>query len=257
MLSRSWRRWRGRADRLLPASVAERARALSRAFGEGPIVASPAGEHLVVVAPHPDDETLMCGGTIAGHVDAGGRATLIAVTDGEHGGDPVLSVSEAAEQRRAEQEAAAEVLGVGHTIRLGLPDGAVARRHDELTELLSLHLTELAPDVVLTPWWMESHADHAAVARAVAAAVPDHPEVWSGEVWTPLVPNRLVDVTGFMDRKRAAIDCYRIPNAAVELDALAALSRYRSAFGLRGTGNAEAFVALTSAAFRRAAGGVE
>lgn len=178
--------------------------------------------------------------------------TLIAVTDGESGGDPTLGEPEAAATRRVEQEKAAACLGIARIIRLGLRDGAVADHAAELMSALDAILRENDVDAVFTPWWLDGHPDHEAVARTLAAAVPDHVEVWAAEVWTPLIPNRIVDVTAHIETKRAAIRCYETASRAVDLDALAALSRYRTVFGLRGKGYAEAFIALTAEGYRAA-----
>ncbi|WKZ82335.1 MAG: PIG-L deacetylase family protein [Acidimicrobiia bacterium] len=219
------------------------------------MVGLPAGNRVVVVAPHPDDETIMCGGTVAALVDRGVTVALVAVSDGEAGGDPRLSRATVASRRRDEQVHAAAVLGIRETIRLGLPDGLLRQHVSDLSAELARFLIEFGPGSILAPWWLDGHPDHEAVAEAIAMTVDDATEVWSGEVWGPLVPNRVVDVTNFMDKKLAAIDCYPTAAAAVDLAALAALSRYRSAFGLGGHGHAEAFIALTGDAHRAAVAG--
>ena len=98
---------------------------------------------LVVVAPHPDDETLGLGGTIAATADRGIPVRVISVTDGD-AAHPEATAAERralAHTRCAEVLCATAALGVVAPVRLGLPDGDVAgheaRLVDALTEVLA------------------------------------------------------------------------------------------------------------------------
>lgn len=86
---------------------------------------------IVVVAPHPDDEVLGIGGSLALWVAQGSEVLVVAVTDGEgsHPGSPTLTPQDLAVRRDAERRRALAALGLGaraEVVRLGLPDGAVA-----------------------------------------------------------------------------------------------------------------------------------
>ena len=173
----------------LPNAASQHASNLVRALGDGPTLGAPRGDSVMVVAPHPADETIMCGGTIRSLVEGGATVGLVAVTDGERGGDPNLAPSQTRLRRRAEQERASEVLGISSIVRLSLPDGELTECQADLVASLSGVFSDVEPDLILTPWWGEAHADHAAVAQAVAEAVQHKGEVWAGEVWTPLSPS--------------------------------------------------------------------
>lgn len=117
----------------------------------------------LVVAPHPDDESLAAGGLIATLRAHEIPVTVVAVTDGEacYPGVPGLP-----ETRRLEQEAALTLLGVSppHIHRLHLPDSAVATREDELAEQLG---DLVAPGMhLVAPWARDVHPDHEACGRA-------------------------------------------------------------------------------------------
>ena len=58
----------------------------SSVYTQHAAVCEPANGRIVVLAPHMDDETLGCGGTIARHVRAGAQVTVIFLTDGRRGG---------------------------------------------------------------------------------------------------------------------------------------------------------------------------
>ncbi len=128
--------------------------------------AKPPSGRVVVIAPHPDDEILGPGGTVALLVAAGAEVSLIAVTDGEssHRGQR----ARLRRVRPLESAAAARQLGItpSETRRLQHADGAV----DEVG--LSAELARLVcpGDLVLAPWWHDGHPDHDRVGRAARAA---------------------------------------------------------------------------------------
>src|SRR4051794_15301255 len=81
-------------------------------------------ERILLVTAHPDDVDFGSAGTVAGWTDAGIEVAYCIVTDGDAGGfDASISRAEMAVIRRAEQEAAAKVVGVDDVTFLGYPDG--------------------------------------------------------------------------------------------------------------------------------------
>ena len=126
-----------------------------------------AGERLLIVSPHPDDETLGCGGLIQHQIARGGKVTVVAATDGEfaYPGEPGLAA-----KRRAEQTEALSKLGVAaqDIHRAGLPDGDVAEHEASLAGILG---ELVSPSTrIVTPWEHDVHPDHEACARAAATA---------------------------------------------------------------------------------------
>ena len=131
-----------------------------------------ATERLVVVAPHPDDEVLSCGGLLQMHAARGGSVLVVAVTDGEasHRGSAHWTASRLAPVRRLESSNGLAQLGIPFSwvTRLSLPDGGVARLHQQLMTALT-HL--LRPtDLVVATWRLDGHPDHDAVGEAAAQA---------------------------------------------------------------------------------------
>lgn len=129
-------------------------------------------QRLVVVAPHPDDEVLACGGLIALHAARGGETLVIAVSDGEasHAGVPGWEAPRLADARRAESAEGLQRLGAGHAqvLRLCLPDGRVSAHLDDLPGLLAGVLQ--GSDVVVTTWRLDGHPDHESTGLATARA---------------------------------------------------------------------------------------
>lgn len=135
----------------------------------------PASSRLVVVAPHPDDEILACGGLLAWQASRGGECLVLAVTDGEasHGVPDPKAGARLAAARRAESAAGLLQLGLSddRVGRLALPDGEVSLH----LEALAAHLRRLLRpgDRVISTWREDGHPDHEATALATAAACRD------------------------------------------------------------------------------------
>jgi LmbE family N-acetylglucosaminyl deacetylase len=117
---------------------------------------------LVVLAPHPDDELLMCGGLLAQHARAGGECLIVGVTDGEasHAGSPAWTARRLAAARALEREQGLERLGLPYAEvrRLGLPDGKLGQHRHALMAMLSALLR--SDDVVVSTWRLDGHPDH-------------------------------------------------------------------------------------------------
>ncbi len=186
-------------------------------------------DQALVVCAHPDDVDFGAAGTVATWTDAGISVSYCLVTDGDAGGfDEAVTRSSMRRIRRAEQLAAAEVLGVKDVTFLSYPDGRVTASLD-LRRDLSRVLRRVRPQRVLCPSpernWSSihaSHPDHLATGEATLCAVfPDarnpfaHPELLVeglephavGEVWMMAAPaaNHFVDVTHVFERKMAAL----------------------------------------------------
>jgi LmbE family N-acetylglucosaminyl deacetylase len=128
---------------------------------------------LVLVAPHPDDETLGFGATAATLRARGVEVQVVSVSDGG-GAFPELSHRERTwleSDRRAELHRATKILGLSAPVCLGLPDGELRDHETELTARLA-GLLEAGPTGVwcAATWRGDGHPDHEAVGRATAAA---------------------------------------------------------------------------------------
>lgn len=151
-----------------------------------PVVAplAGAGEHLVVVVAHPDDETFGCGSLIAQSAAAGARVTVICATRGEAGErrpDPETDGWPLGLVREVELRRAAAVLGVSAVEVLDHRDsgfdgpvsvGALVRVPlARLADQLEWRLGRLRADVVLTLDGSDGHRDHVHVRDALGLAV--------------------------------------------------------------------------------------
>jgi LmbE family N-acetylglucosaminyl deacetylase len=130
----------------------------------------PDAKNTIVVAPHPDDETLGAGGLIAAQRRRGIPVLIVAVTDGEaaYPDTPFLGPL-----RRIEQQWALAELGVdaGAIMRLRFPDSAVSQREAELITVLQSLVTR--DTQLIAPWRHDPHPDHEACGRAAEQVARD------------------------------------------------------------------------------------
>ena len=213
----------------------------------------------LVIAPHPDDEVLGCGGTIA-RLAASGREVHVGIaTEGR----PPLYSSETVARVRGEAEAAHRLLGVASTRFLTLPAaGLDAIPQTDINQALHQLIAEVAPDTLFLPFAGDIHVDHQLIfASAMVAVRPlgrDFPrrifafETLSETNWgAPGVkprfdPNLFIGIEETLDRKLEAFRLYAsqmkpFPHER-SIDAISALARLRGAtVHLRA---AEAFVTV-------------
>ena len=181
---------------------------------------------VVVVAPHPDDETLACGGTIALKVMQGYRVSVVFMTDGRFshlrslgiGFDP--SPEELAVIRREEAAKAASWLGLGpeSLLFLDFDSESLIEQKEAAARRLSEILEVLGPDEVYYPSALDSHRTHRATHDIVAASLncaAISPEQYLYTVWPGRAPRTgahqelVVDISHALPCKMRAIDEYR------------------------------------------------
>lgn len=244
------RRWTHRAARRLaagvPAPVREVALALAAGVGDGPArLPGPPPGPVLVIAPHPDDETIGAGGALARHALAGDAVTVLVATSGERTRGGNGSRRAVGSAREAECRAACADLGLGEPVFLRLPDGRLGDHIDALAAAVAAY-GGLATTVYL-PSLLDPHRDHRAANAAVAAAGLDA-ATYGYEVWSPGPVDVVLDVGTVYDRKERALHRYAIALESVDyVRAARGLSAYRSvAGGLGGAGLAEGFVRLAA-----------
>lgn len=179
---------------------------------------------VLVVAAHPDDEVIGCGGTIAKHVANGDHVHVVFMADGvaSRGGE----IDEAIEKRVAAMHVAAKILGTSSTTCLGFPDN----RMDSLALIdivrpLETIIEKIHPEIVYTHHYGDLNVDHRLTHQAVMTACRPIPEcsieeilafeVLSSTEWQspgvmPFVPNVFVDISDYMQNKISALEAYAL-----------------------------------------------
>jgi LmbE family N-acetylglucosaminyl deacetylase len=217
---------------------------------------------VLVLAPHMDDEVVGCGGVLALHARSGARITVVYLTDGASS-DPTLEhrtvpgpQREAArralsERRKREAREAADVIGIAQLEFLDRPDGALMAAPSLVSEVSEL-IRRYRPDIVYFPCALEMHPDHFAAARLLAALADSgggHERLLcrAYEAWTPLLPNRIADVSDVFDVKISALRKFESQLEHVDyVRAITGLNAYR-AMTRDGHGYFEAFFEASAA----------
>ncbi len=179
---------------------------------------------LVIVAPHPDDESLGCGGLIARAADAGRDVMIAVLTDGagSHPSSPTWPPARLAALRRAELDAAVAGLtaGRGRVDAFDAPDGRLAEQETAAQAWLAGVLADRRVAAVFATWEADPHPDHKAAFRIAARqAAAWGAALYAYPVWGltlddpddagPARPCLRLDVSAVLDRKRAAIAAHR------------------------------------------------
>jgi LmbE family N-acetylglucosaminyl deacetylase/glycosyltransferase involved in cell wall biosynthesis len=161
------------------------------------------GERLLVLAPHPDDEVIGCGGLVAQHLREGRAVRIVIATDGAAAGEAAL--------REEESRRGVAKLGDADVRFLRFPDRGLG---DDAIPLLREQLLSFRPDLILVPSLGEIHPDHIALARAFVDTIQRDEMLFAElaiakvafyEVSQPLKPNAIVDITDVAELKYAAI----------------------------------------------------
>ena len=201
-------------------------------------------KQLLVIAPHPDDEILGVGGTMAKMASAGYKVAVLTVA----GHRPPLYPEEAYLRTVREARAAHGIVGVTESIFLDIAATFVGQmKTHELNGQIMAVVQRLNPSVVLVPY-PDRHVDHrvifdsalvatrpvkAGAAIEIVAAYETLSEThWNAPHIEPnFTPNWVADITGFIDLKLKAMACFEsqvqpFPQAR-SMEALRALAMFR------------------------------
>ena len=200
---------------------------------------------VLVIAPHPDDESLGCGGTLCLHAARGDRVFGVCLSSGELGLKD-LPRAEAWKVRESEGRSAAKILGLAGIVFLRCPDWGIGDEIGKTARALRPILKREAPDLIYLPHPGDWHPDHKAALSVVQAALAPckipKPALRGYEIWTPLSEyDHVEDITSVLPRKVKAIRAHQsqvrqfpYERAARGLNqyrgALAAKSRYAEVF---------------------------
>lgn len=209
------------------------------------------GRSVLVLAPHPDDELIGCGGTLLRLRDAGASVTVIQATDGA---DAASLLRAPPDVRRAvrldEARTVAAAAGFAGMIAWGEPNEAF-HASDALADRLRRTLEELRPALVFVPFVTDVHPDHVTCARLLARALAGAAEpagatgdavVASYEVWGLVPANAYCDVTTAMAEQERLLWLYETAMKVDDYVHFCAERNHYNALSIGGPGGyAEAF----------------
>ena len=214
------------------------------------------GKRVLVLAPHPDDETIGCGGSLALHVAAGDPVKVVFLTNGAKGDMTGRFERQSyIALRQEEARKACDCLGrmelefwPYEDRELGVSPGV----RERIKEILTVY----TPNLVYVPSPLEFHPDHRSACAFLCAAVQmyDHPcDIAFCEINQPLRVNLLVDITSVLKQKIMALKVYRSQLVERPYDEMAiALNRFRSITLPDGVTHAEGFSLWSSSIIQKA-----
>lgn len=176
---------------------------------------------ILAVGSHPDDVELSCSGTIAKEVDRGKKVGILDLTRGE------LGTRGTAEIRDREARDAADILGVSVRENLEFSDGFFENNTSHKLEIIKV-IRKYRPEIVLCNAVEDRHIDHGKGARLVSEACflsglrkietihnGESQDAWRPKhvfhyiQWRNLKPDFVVDISGYMDKKKESVLAYR------------------------------------------------
>ncbi len=215
---------------------------------------------ILVISPHPDDETLGCGGTILKHKDIGDKIYWLIITniDVKNGWDKDII-----KKRQKEIETVAEMYGFEKTFKLDYPTAKLDTIPiQEIIKSISEVILEIKPEIIYLPNRSDVHTDHQITFKAAYSCTKNfrYPfikkilmyETLSETEFAPalpentFIPNVFVDITNYFEKKLEIFKIYKLEVMTEplprSLKVIKALVKYR---GSRiGKKYAEAFVLL-------------
>ncbi len=166
----------------------------------------PSAKKVLVLAAHPDDETLGCGGTIALHKAAGAEVRSFVMADGSkvfyQGKEDIKEV------RKKEALRAGEVLGIDNILFVDIPDMELERNINKVSAETFSIINEYQPDLIYAPSPVDFHPDHLMASRVALKVLKKGIKIAFYEIYMPIRFNMLIDITQVMPLKEKAMLLY-------------------------------------------------
>lgn len=153
-----------------------------------PTISSPKFKNVLVIFPHPDDESLTVSGLSKILSGQNGQINLLVLTTGEKGeGGPNLK-----EIRTQEMQQSAKIIGVTNLIQQDFGDGAINSKISEVTNFIDYQINSLKPDLIITYdlAGLYGHEDHMATSSIVTKLVQEkYPTI---ALWYTSLPAKVI-----------------------------------------------------------------
>jgi LmbE family N-acetylglucosaminyl deacetylase len=204
---------------------------------------------VLVLAPHPDDDVIGCGGTLAKCAQLGSHVKVVFMTDGRYGNSNI-PMKALINLRKMEAKAALKVVGIEDAVFLDIPDMGLRCTRENVQKILRI-VKEFQPTAIFVPSLWEVPPDHlttAKIAAHVARKLDMDVDWYCYEVWCPVASTPryslvLVDITNEMELKKQAIAEHKSQVALNDYPTkIAGLNAYRSMYASKGVDYCEAFV---------------
>jgi LmbE family N-acetylglucosaminyl deacetylase len=167
-------------------------------------------QKILVIAPHADDDVIGCGGTLKRFYESGSHLKIIIMTDGRKATGTVDEQGDLVNIRMEEEKLGAGILGCSDLVFLNNFDLSLRANKDNKKAILNV-LNDFNPDIIFVPSIFEHHPDHIESTLILAYALREYrgnPLCYCYEVWSPLFPNTLIDITNKVEDKVKALNAH-------------------------------------------------
>ena len=200
---------------------------------------------VLAVFPHPDDETVSCGGTLNRLSRSGSAVTVLLLTRGERGNPEGTLDRALGEMRKAEAIRGADILGVSSLIHEDFADGRLSEQRADARRRIADRIEAIRPDLLITYdlAGLDGHPDHMVCAELAAEVRAEFPDI---ALWYVALPSRLVRMLRIVGQlgtnpeveRRRAVPTQRVFVGAGVIPKIRAWYTYRSqrAFIAKGLG---------------------
>ncbi len=197
---------------------------------------------VLVLCPHIDDDVIGLGGTLYQYCQSGTSVK-------------VIYFSSENDRRKTEGKQISEFLGYRETAFYDFKPEQISR-YSEIGDIIESTLKKESFDVIYTPFHLDRHKDHIALSLHLAHALKKMPglksEIRSYEVWSPLFPNQVIDISDVIEyKKKGILICKSQMESVNYVDLALSLNRYRGITSTREKqmAYAEAFYSCTPYGF--------
>jgi len=194
-------------------------------------------QRALVLAPHPDDDILGCGGAMKLIAQNGGQVRIVYLTDGSLGFNDnkrraLRERIELAKKRENEAKKAALSLGVKDLVFWRYKDGGLVLNKTNL-RLLCEMIDDYKPEIIFAPSFLDNNPDHIETSKILAEALRSNsktnPSIYSYEIWSPVYANKLIVIDQVAKDKFLALKMHESQlKARNYLNAIRGLNRYRA-----------------------------
>ncbi|AWS00733.1 PIG-L family deacetylase [Metallosphaera hakonensis JCM 8857 = DSM 7519] len=182
---------------------------------------------VLVIAPHPDDETLCCGGILARHVERGDDVRVLIVTDGRYGAPTpeLYGTDQLVRTRIEESRKATSKLGIPweNLVFMNFEDSRIKVLKAEVEVKIKEVLNRLKPDLIYSPLPYDNHGDHSELGRIMVKLAP-HSRFYL--IWIPNSVNKRIELMKLKTWQKIEILIEKYRKNKID-----ALMEYRSQLG--------------------------
>lgn len=200
-------------------------------------------ENVLVIAPHPDDEVIGCGGLIQNCVTNKVNVSVLFLTQETQKSVVKPSITDGIHTRIKESYDAKEILNYAQALYLNFDELSLKKNQESLILALEEHFFDLNPDLLVCPYHKDFHPDHREANIATIVALNflwnsnkeiSLNEILFYEVWGPCLVNAYFILTpDFVVKKKASLECYKSQLQSVEYQKIMDFINLKRTFSLK------------------------